>query len=308
MNFCTYFDINYLLRFLSLYSSIKKFNYDFTFYVLALDKDVEYFFEKSLFKNVVVISLADVEQLFPDLLKAKTNRNLIEYYFTLSPFLPLFIKKKYSISILTYLDSDFYFFKDPKNFILKNTFENSIVLIKQNSNPKYGFYNMGWIDYNFNYFETDKILNIWKDQCLDWCKDIAIDNKYADQKYLDSWIINLKNIKILSPNHSCLSPWDNNNIIENNLESMKAFHFHGFEIEQDKFTTGFFRYNKKASTIIIKKIYHPYIKEIKNFSKIYTFKVGNIRNNTSFNKLFFLLRKTNSILKKNFYRDNYLLN
>jgi hypothetical protein len=307
MNFCTYFDKNYLLRFLCLYSSLKKFKFNFVFYVLALDSNTEIFFKKNLFKDIIVIKLDDVEKNHPCLLNAKKNRNLIEYYFTLSPFLPLFIKKKFSISNLSYFDSDFYFFKNPKKFILKNIFENSVVLIKQNSNPKYGYYNVGWIDYNFNYPETENILNVWCQQCIDWCRDIAIDNKYADQKYLDSWVKDLDNIKILAPNHSCLSPWDNNRIIENNLNSMIAFHFHGFELSGKNFITGFYRYNKRATKKILENIYLPYIKEIENFSKIYNFKTCNIRNKTIFNNLFFSLRKIYSITKKILFRDIYKL-
>ena len=303
MNFCTYFDSNYLLRFLCLYDSIKKFNFEFKFYVLALDDYVVNFFNDNSLENVVLIKLDSLEKEFPDLLKAKYNRNVIEYYFTLSPFLPLYIRKKFSITILSYFDSDFYFFKDPKKSILKNTFENSVVLIKQNSNPKYGYYNMGWIDYNFSYNETEEILNVWSEQCLEWCKDIAVDNKYADQKYLDTWVLNLKYIKILSPNYSCLSPWDKNVIIENNLNSMIAYHFHGFEIYKKNFTTGFYRYNKNVSRIIIEKVYLPYIKNIEKFSTKYHVITGNIRNKTIYKKLFFFTRKIHSSLKKNFFRD-----
>jgi hypothetical protein len=303
MNFCTYFDSNYLLKFLCLYDSIKKFNFEFKFYVLALDDRVVNFFNDNSFENVVLIKLDSLEKEFPDLLKAKNNRSLIEYYFTLSPFLPLYIRKKFSITILSYFDSDFYFFKDPTKSILKNTFESSVVLIKQNSNPKYGYYNMGWIDYNFSYNETEEILNVWSKQCLEWCKDIAVDNKYADQKYLDSWVLNLKYIKILSPNYSCLSPWDNNIVIENNLNSMIAYHFHGFEIYRKIFTTGFHRYNKNVSRIIIEKVYLPYIENVENFSTKYHVITGNIRNKTNYKQLFFFIRKIYSSFKKIFFRD-----
>lgn len=305
MNFCTYFDSNYLLRFLCLYDSINKFNFEFKFYVLALDDYVVNFFNDNSFENIVLIKLDILEREFPDLLKAKNNRNLIEYYFTLSPFLPLYIRKKFSITILSYLDSDFYFFKDPKKIILKNTFENSVILIKQNSNPKYGYYNMGWIDYNFSFDETEEILNVWSQQCLEWCEDIAVDNKYADQKYLDTWVLNLKYMKILSPNYSCLSPWDNNVIIEKNLNSMIAYHFHGFEIYGKILTTGFHRYNKSASSIIIEKVYLPYIKNIENILTKYHITPGNIRNKTKYKRLFFLIRKIYSSFKKKFFQDYY---
>ena len=42
--FCTYFDENYLSRFLALNKSLSSFNFSYTFYILALDKKVLEFF------------------------------------------------------------------------------------------------------------------------------------------------------------------------------------------------------------------------------------------------------------------------
>ena len=42
----------------------------------------------------------------------------------------------------------------------------------------------------------------------------------------------LKNFNIEKPEESCLSPWDNNYKIENNLNKIFAFHFHGLELKK----------------------------------------------------------------------------
>ena len=308
MNFCTYFDKNYIIKFLALNNSIKKFNFNYKFYILALDDYVESFFKKNSFENIIIIKLRSLEDKYPELLAAKKNRNLIEYYFTLSPFLPKFIYEKYSIYNLSYLDSDFYFFKNPQSFIIKNSYQNSVILIKQNSNPKYGFYNMGWISYNFEYGETYKILKKWAAQCIEWCSDIPYNNKYADQKYLDKWIIDLNNIKIFGPAYSCLSPWDGNNIIQNNINSMIAFHFHGFEMKDRYFVSGFHRYNKSPTKKIISLIYYPYVKEIISLRKNYQLELGNIRNKSQKNLFIRLFRKYSSIIKRGFYMDIFRIN
>lgn len=307
MNFCTYFDGNYILRFLSLYYSLKKFNFEFNFYILTLDEKATSFFDNKNFENVFIIKIQEIEQCYPELLNAKKNRSLIEYYFTLSPFLPMFIRQRYGLEILSYLDADFYFFKNPKNFILKNIFENSVVLIKQNSHPKYGFYNMGWIDYNFTYPETLDVIKIWSKQCINWCRDIPLDNKYADQKYLDTWTTSLKKIKILAPNYSCLSPWDDNRVIEKNFDSMKAFHFHGYDLNKNEFTTGFHLYNKIPSKKILEKIFIPYTKELFFLSQKYNLMIGTIRNKTKELNLIFALRKIYSLTKKNLFEDKFII-
>mgnify|MGYP000970525500 FL=1 len=96
--FCTYFDENYLSRFLALNKSLSSFNFSYTFYILALDKKVLKFFRKNKFKKIVIINHVDLENEFKELVEAKKNRSKIEYYFTLTPFLPKYIFKKFNIS------------------------------------------------------------------------------------------------------------------------------------------------------------------------------------------------------------------
>jgi hypothetical protein len=276
--FCTYFDQNYLSKFLTLKASLDQHKSEYTFFILSLDNFVSDFFQKNNFKNVQLINLMDLEVEYADLLVAKKNRNLIEYYFTLSPFLPRYIHKKFNVSQISYLDSDFYFFKDPSKFISQSS-DSSVVLIKQESNPIYGLYNVGWILFNFNNHETKEIVKQWGVQCLNSCSDIPNPGKnlYADQKYLDNWPQQLKKIKILYPEYTCLSPWDKNNAIEENIESMISFHFHGLEIQDNYIMSGFSKYNKKISKKIMKNIYTPYLLQLFAIEKKYNLRSFSIR-------------------------------
>ena len=168
INFCTYFDINYLSKFLTLKNSLNKFNLGYTFYILALDNLVIEFFKKNKFNNIKIIELDKIENKYELLKDAKKNRAIIEYYFTLSPFLPKYIFEKEGINQITYLDSDFFFFKNPKKIISENL-DSSVSLIKQNSHEKYGKFNVGWLNFNFEYDETINIFNEWSNQCLNEC-------------------------------------------------------------------------------------------------------------------------------------------
>jgi hypothetical protein len=174
--FCTYFDQNYLSKFLTLKSSLDQYKNQYTFFILSLDNFVSDFFKKNNFKNVQIVNLIDLEVEYADLLEAKKNRSLIEYYFTLSPFLPMYINKKFNIKQISYLDSDFYFFKNPSKFINQSS-DSSVILIKQESNIIYGIYNVGWIFFNFYHDETKEILKQWGTQCLNSCSDIPIKKK-----------------------------------------------------------------------------------------------------------------------------------
>ena len=81
-------------RGLALYQSMALHIVDFKLFVLALDKEVVKYFEQSNHPEIEVLELKDVEHYFPELIVAKENRSLVEYYFTLSPALPLYILEK----------------------------------------------------------------------------------------------------------------------------------------------------------------------------------------------------------------------
>ena len=306
INFCTYFDKNYLSRFLTLAKSLDRFNISYTFYVLCLDDFVFNFFKKNYFDNIRVISLNDVENEYKNLLEAKKNRNMIEYYFTLSPFLPKYLFEKFQIAQLSYLDSDFYFFKNPTKKIRENS-NFSTVLVKQYANPKYGLYNVGWIYYNFNYSETKEIINLWSQQCIELCTDFPKNGFYADQKYLDEWSQNLKHMNVEEPIYSFMSPWDANSIIEKNLNNMLAFHFHGLKTNKKNFISGFSKYDKKNTKNIIDKIYKPYLKDLISIENKYYLKNSSIRNENKnlLKELLIKIREIKLFLKNKYYRDYY---
>src|SRR6185312_10435597 len=94
--FATLFDINYLSRGLALLDSLTAHSSSpFKLFVLALDNGVVEYFEKHSTDTVDVITVDDIETHFPELRHAKENRSKIEYYFTLSPYLPLYILQKF---------------------------------------------------------------------------------------------------------------------------------------------------------------------------------------------------------------------
>ena len=110
MNICTYFNYNYLPKFLVLYDSLNKLN-NFNFYILALDQKVENFFNqnKKEYNNITIISEKVIRNHYKELEVAINNRSTVEYFFTLSPFLPMYIFSNFKISKLVYLDCDLFF-------------------------------------------------------------------------------------------------------------------------------------------------------------------------------------------------------
>lgn len=191
--FCTYFDSNYFMYGYTLFRSLKRTGIDFTLFVCSLDDAVYENLPKLNHPEIVPIRLKDIETWDPEFAACRTNRTKVEYYFTLSPVLPLYILEKYpGIDILGYLDSDLYFFSSPER-IYQALGEKSLLIVEHDLYPElkeeeklFGKYNMA-----FQLYRNDAVgsacLKHWRRECIDWCYDRCEDGKFADQKYLEEW-------------------------------------------------------------------------------------------------------------------------
>src|ERR1700736_5427900 len=186
-NFCTYFDRHYLARALVLYDSLKRNCADFKLWMLCLDEESYTALEKLKLPEVSLISLNELERDDSQLLQAKTNRSLLEYYFTCTPSLPLFIFNRNSdVDLITYLDADLYFFSDVEP-LFGEIGNHSVAIIAHRFSKDFrkhewnGIYNVGWVT-----FRRDdnglSCLQWWRDRCIEWCYDRVENNRFAAQK------------------------------------------------------------------------------------------------------------------------------
>lgn len=192
-HFCTCFDNNYLLYGYTLYQSLLNTGADFVLYIVCLDTAVYDNLKKLSLSHVELIPLAEIEESDPEFASTAETRNRIEYIFTLSPVMPLYILKKYpAIDILTYLDADLYFFTAPEK-MYQLLGDRSVLVVEHDFYPDqaenaklYGRFNMA-----FQLYRNDEAglacLAHWRKQCIEWCYDRVEDGKFADQKYLEDW-------------------------------------------------------------------------------------------------------------------------
>jgi hypothetical protein len=109
---------------------------------------------------VQLIKLEEIENYDHELKLAKQHRSDIEYYFTITRALILFIQNHFpAIDILTYLDADLYFFSDLSP--IYNEFKtHSIAIIERRfpehlrKNKKFGKYNVGWLSFRKDRMHT----------------------------------------------------------------------------------------------------------------------------------------------------------
>lgn len=249
LNFVTLFNSNYLSRGLVLYQSLVKHCTNFHLYVVAFDDDTYDYLIKNPQKNLTVISLAQFED---DELKAiKHTRSAAEYCWTSTPSTVLYCIKKFNLPNCTYIDADMCFYSDPK--VLWAEMTNCSVLITEHRyTAKYDqSLESGKYCVQFVGFKNDenglKVLNWWRNACIDWCYARVENGKFGDQKYLDNWPSQFDAICELQHLGGGLAPWNvqqyffnelSNKIVGREILTKKEFdvvffHFHSLKFFKD---------------------------------------------------------------------------
>src|SRR5476651_1847093 len=92
--YCTYFDHNYLSRGLALYHSLQRHAPGSRLWVLCLDQACYELLAKLALPNLVAVSLGAFEAADRGVAAARSNRSLIEYYFTCTPAWLLYVLER----------------------------------------------------------------------------------------------------------------------------------------------------------------------------------------------------------------------
>src|SRR4051794_22061745 len=112
--YCTFFDHNYLPRGLALYHSLQRHAPGARLWVLCLSEACHHALTALNLPNLIAVRLADFEADNADVSATRSNRSLIEYFFTCSPAWMLFVlNSEPDTEWVTYLDSDLFFFASP---------------------------------------------------------------------------------------------------------------------------------------------------------------------------------------------------
>jgi hypothetical protein len=228
------------------------------------------------------IPLSELERSDPSLLEAKRNRSRIEYYFTCTPVLPLYVmNQRNDADLITYVDADLFFFADPQP-LFDELGDGSVAIVPHRFPPtlrdreQYGIYNVGWLTFRRDQAGLE-CLTWWRDRCLEWCYDRVEENRFADQKYLDDWPMRFPNVVVLQNPGANLAPW---NISKHSIDStgrritvdsrpLIFFHFHGLkQIGKWLYDPGWKEYGVKPSKFLRAFIYLPYIRALRQMTRV----------------------------------------
>jgi hypothetical protein len=278
-HFCTYFDNNYLFRGLCLLDSLEQHCPEFTLTVLCLDEICIEKIRELKRSNVFPLSLIELEAANPELLKVKSERNRLEYYYTCGPaFIGYVLERQTDIDLITYLDSDLYFYSSPKS--LFDAFIGHSIGVVAHNLPEFrkkintGLFNVGWIS-----FRRDKdgmaCLDRWRYQCIEWCFERFEEGKYADQLYLDEWPNLYSGFYEYTHHGANVASWnvkdyrfsfrDGQVFVDN--DPLVFYHFHGFKkISKNVYNTNLFLNLKTLSPVLKKYVFAEYIEKLECYS------------------------------------------
>jgi hypothetical protein len=277
--YVTHCDKNYASRAMALIASMRLHGCSDLIYAICHD---QYAFEQLNGMGdvkLMPVHLSEVEDAYPELLLAKSNRSHFEYLFCLTPFLLLFANAKTPNELLIYLDSDLYFLDHPSRAIPISTEPYDVAIVSHNFPSKlqhlevYGKYNVGWLAFGQTH-NSLKLLSWWADQCLVSTSTNRQGTIFADQKYLDSFTsMNAKIYSITSiPRNG--APWNCFDVevgpdMELRVMSTPLVFFHFSGLRRRKLLTvlGYSGYGIRPSKRLKQYVFRPYIESLSKFEK-----------------------------------------
>jgi hypothetical protein len=214
-HYCTYFDHRYLSLGLALHASLRRHCSPFRLWALCLSDECYAVVKSLAFPDLIPLRLSDLEAHDPELLAVKGGRTTLEYYFACTPALIAWLlATEPEIDVLTYLDSDLYFFSSPQ--LLFDAFADySIFIVPHNFSQrnmhfleKSGIYNVGWVSFRRDEYGL-ACLRWWRMRCLE--TTAAANGQCGDQKYLDHFPEKFSRVYIERHPGVNLAPWNLDN-------------------------------------------------------------------------------------------------
>jgi hypothetical protein len=269
--FCTLFDSNYLFKAVAMHRSLLRHCDSFHLTAFCFDDEAKRLLDILALPGLSAVSLGELEAFDRELLAVKEDRTPVEYCWTATPALPLFMfGSRPELGEVTYLDADLLFFTDPEP-LFDEMADASVLITPHRFAPEYKHHEANGI-YNVQFltFRRDErgmtCLQWWHDRCIEWCYYRLEDGKLGDQKYLDDWPERFEGVHVLEHRGGGLAPWNitqydvraRNGTVVIDEDPLIFFHYHRVKLLQrggyDWWPPGYFISDENA-----KLIYDPYL-------------------------------------------------
>lgn len=285
LTFCTLFDSNYLDKGLVLHESLENVISDYKLYILAMDDKCDSILRSMKLPHVIVISMKDFED--EELLEIKKKRAKAEYCWTCTASLIEYVLDTYKEDFCTYIDSDLFFYRNPKVLIEEMCNSNCSVQIVEHGfgkgwRAKQKEKRAGKYCVEFNTFKNDKygreILSVWNKQCRNHCS--MAPGEMGDQKYLSDWAQKYDKVHVLQHQGAGVAPWNlfrfkqlQNGLLLDKKTKQKIdlifYHFHHLEfVDENIVNVNVCKKEFGCDITLMNNIYIPYLKKLQETKKV----------------------------------------
>ena len=281
--YCTYFDRNYLIRALALIESLQTHEKGpFTIFAVCLDELTRVVLTRLAWPSVVPIALHEIEAHDAELTLARSNRDPVEYYWTLTPTVILrLLERNPHIDLITYVDADLYFYSSPEP-IFTEMGTSSILIHEHRFHEEfkpaiiYGRFNVGLLCFR-NDERGRTVLRWWRERCNEWCHNRLEDGKFGDQLYLDAWPDTFPGVHVLGHIGAGVAPWNHlqyhfeplpDGGVSINGLPLVFYHFHALLFRHPHFVMLSKLMVHRFTADIILLCYLPYIRHLLHLSEL----------------------------------------
>ena len=272
--YCTLFDSNYLIKAVAMYRSLERRAAPFRLTAFTFDAEAERLLARLALPHLDVVPLRELERHDTGLAAVKDDRSPVEYCWTATPTLPLYLfDTRPELTEVTYLDADLLFYGDPEA-LFHEMGDASVLITPHRYAPEYadhiaaGIYNVQFLTFR----RTDdglEALRWWRERCLEWCYYRLEDGKLGDQKYLDDWPERFRGVHVLEHPGGGLAPWNSlAHRVERSGDGVTVdgrplvfFHFHRVRLRR----SGRHAYHPPGYHVprtVIRLVYRPYLEAL----------------------------------------------
>ena len=278
--FCTYFDANYLARGMALHHSLRTHAGECELVILCMDEEVETLLRENALPGVRLLSAAELITQYPRLAAAKSDRTKLEFYFTCTAWLMRHLLPQIPAGeLLTYLDSDLYFFSSPEPGYAE--IGTASVAITPHRFPpalahleRYGKFKVGWVSLRHDATGEACAAN-WAEKCANWCFNQLEPDRYADQKYLDAWSREFPGTVSITHTGVNAAPWNCRDCVVTpgelgpnlNGQPLIFFHFHALvHLGRQLFDPSLHKYDAVLTSGLRDLVYLPYLRQLLRYT------------------------------------------
>lgn len=270
-HFCTYFDSHYIDNGIALYRSLDRHCDEFALHIMTLDDKAYRIMDQMNLPKSSLIHFETLEEWDSDLVAVRNTRPRVQYYFTMTPILPLYLLEEVGMDRISYFGSDLYFYSSP-GLLVEMMNDASVVVHTHRHDSGYdakgGRFNADFVSFKNSPIGIE-CLETWRENCLEWCYGRLEDGKWSCQGYLRWWPEMYDDLKIIDHPGVGLARWNRNrhsltlegNEVRVDGEPLIFYHFSNlqrmsFRLWKPPITN--------MSSIEQTRLYEPYIRELMN--------------------------------------------